>query len=235
MDKAVLLEKVRELRGLGNSPKQIARALGLSPAVVAPLIRAVAEQAREEAPLGELVGCWISRGWSVGLSVEGWSDLLPEVDDSIDTAAGLVGVLIARKHGWDKLVVCGYLVDAYCLGVKNAQGPDIQDELELRQFRELYFSAFPYGYQDATLELALHMVFGAADYAHGLGFDPHPDFAAVHAYLGEWAAGSSAITFGKNGKPFYVSGPYDDTRKIIKTLTRAVGKPPNFDYVLVAG
>ena len=27
------------------------------------------------------------------------------------------------------------------------------------------------------LELARHLVFGAVDYARGLGFEPHPDFA----------------------------------------------------------
>jgi len=50
------IERVRELRQLGRTPKEIARALGVSPAAVAPLIRAVAaaQPAREAA----LVGCY---------------------------------------------------------------------------------------------------------------------------------------------------------------------------------
>jgi hypothetical protein len=35
-----------------------------------------------------------------------------------------------------------------------------------------------------------------------------------------------------NGKPFYRSGPYDNPRKVIKTLERTVGPPPAFDYLV---
>ena len=52
--------RVAELRRDGRTPKEIARALGLKPAEVAPLIRAVgaAAPARE----AKLVGCWITDG-----------------------------------------------------------------------------------------------------------------------------------------------------------------------------
>jgi len=62
------IERVRELRQRGRTPKEIARALGLPPAV-APLIRmvAAAQPAREAA----LVGCWVSEGWAAGLIVTG--------------------------------------------------------------------------------------------------------------------------------------------------------------------
>ncbi len=45
------------------------------------------------------------------------------------------------------------------------------------------------------------------------------------------------VLFGKDGKPFYVSGPYDDERKIsfvINTLTRTCGEG-NFDYLVGFG
>ncbi|MGI5486370.1 helix-turn-helix domain-containing protein [Microtetraspora malaysiensis] len=231
MDSAALLEKVRDLRGQGHSPKQIARALGVSPAVITPLVRAVAEQARGEETLGEVVGCWMSTGWSVGLTVDparGWAD---QAAHDENTAGGMVSVLVARKQGWDKLLFCGYLVDTYCLGVKNTQGPEVGDEMKMRRFRERFFSAYEEGYQEAPVDLAQHLVFGAVEYARGLGLEPHEDFAATAEYLGPWT-GPSAITFGKDGKPLYISGPYDDARKIVRTLTRAVGEPPNFDYIL---
>jgi hypothetical protein len=45
-----LIERVRELRQRGRTPKEIARALGLPPAAVAPLVRAVAAtQSKKEA------------------------------------------------------------------------------------------------------------------------------------------------------------------------------------------
>src|SRR4051794_33296268 len=122
MDRAELLERVRELRGQGRSPKQIARTLGMTPAAVAPLVRAVAADAQAISSTPELVGCWANKGWSAGLSYQhdkGWADQ----DTRHNGTGGLVAVLIARKHGWDKLAVSGYLVDVYCLGVKNAIGP----------------------------------------------------------------------------------------------------------------
>lgn len=143
------------MRGQGHSPKQIARTLGLTPAAVTPLIRAVAAQvqAANAETLPGLVGCWINRGWSAGLSYpadRGWLDENPGDGGT----GGLAAVLLARTHGWDKLAVSGYLVDTYCLGVKNATGPDIQTEMELRQFRAHYFSSYAQGWQDAPHDLA---------------------------------------------------------------------------------
>ena len=50
-----LLDRVRELREAGRTPKEIARALKMPPSAVAPLIRAVAAaggRAREETLIG---------------------------------------------------------------------------------------------------------------------------------------------------------------------------------------
>ncbi len=74
-------------------------------------------------------------------------------------------------------------------------------------------------------------MYGAVDYARGLGFEPHPDFEAAAELLGPWSP-PSAITFGKDGKPFYIQGPRDNGQKIIKTLERTVG-PGNYDYLAV--
>jgi hypothetical protein len=232
MDSPSLLDRVRELRGEGQTPKQIARALGISPSAITPLIRAIAAEAAADRPLGEVLGCWVNRGWSTGLSIDpatGWTD--EEASDDLGTG-GLAAVLVARKHGWDKVSHCGYLVDAYCLGVKNAHGPEVDTEQELRRFREQYFGSYDAGYRQVPVELAQHLVFGARDYARGLGFEPHPDFAAAAPHLGDWS-GRAAITFGRDGKPLYISGPYDDARKVIKTLEKNVGEPPKFDYVLM--
>jgi hypothetical protein len=230
MDKTELLEQVRRLRGEGMSPKEIARSLGVSPSRVAPMIRTVAAELRAAAGDAELVGCWISSGWSCGLSGDesrGWSD----DPESNSGAGGLVLVLVARRHRWDKVSVCSFLTDVYCLGVKNVIGPNIQDELGLRQFRDASYSAHIDGAQKAPIGLAQHLVFGAVEYARGLGFEPPADFGPAADHLGAWQ-GPSAITFGNNGKPFYISGPNDNPRAVIKTLERAVGPSPNYEYLI---
>ncbi|MEX5637544.1 helix-turn-helix domain-containing protein [Parafrankia sp. FMc2] len=155
----------------------------------------------------------------------------PPADDE-ENAGGLVSVLVARRHRWERVSVCGFLADVYCLGVKNAFGPDIRTDVELSQLVPEYYAAYPAGWQDAPIGLAADIVFGAVEYARGLGFEPHADFVRAAAQLGAWD-GPPAITFGRDGKPFYQSGPYDNPRKVIETLEHPVGPPPAFDYLVV--
>lgn len=227
MEQTELFERVRELRGQGKSPKEIARALGVKPSVVAPVVRAVAAERPTED--GELFGCWVNTGWSAGLTVEpsrGWIDEAPEDQ----RAAGMVSVLVARRHGWDKFSVCGYLADVYCLGLKNTAGPDLMNDRELRRFREFFFGEYS-GWQEVPIELARQLVLGSVEFARGLGFELDEEFGKAVGHLGEWEV-PSAITFGKDGTPFYVSGPMDDPRKVLRMLERSLGAPPAFDYVL---
>ena len=55
-----------------------------------------------------------------------------------------------------------------------------------------------------------------------LGFEPHRDFGRARRLLGPWR-GPSPITFGRDGKPYYVNGPYDDPERVLATLERSVG------------
>jgi hypothetical protein len=228
-----LAERVAELRQKGRTPKEIARALGLKPADVTPIIRAIAARApRRELPVA---GCWVTEHWSAKLGVAGhadWPGLSSRESESDES--GLVGVLAARDTG-SKVVVCGFLVDAFCLGVKDTNGPKTMDQRKLPDFIRVFFSAWPnQATVPAPLELARHIVLGSVDYARGLGFEPHPDFAKGAALLGEWEMGSSDVTFGRDGKPFYMNGPRDDTYGNIAKLRRAVGDG-NFDYLIQAG
>jgi hypothetical protein len=44
-------------------------------------------------------------------------------------------------------------------------------------------------------------------------------------------AGASPIRFGRDGKPFYVSGPYDKPGAVVETLEATVGAG-NYDYMV---
>jgi len=226
MTQPEMIERVRELRQRGCTPKQIARTLGLSPAAVAPLIRAVAaaQPAREAA----LIGCWVSQGWAAGLTVAGHPEW-PGVDATAEFGeSGLVNVLVARDKG-SSVSVCGYLVDVWCLGVKDALGPKSVDRRKLPGFIDWYYRSYDQPPLAAPIDLARHLVFGAVKYAHELGFEAHPDFAGCVNHLGPWE-GSSDIAFGREGKPMYIQGPYDDAARIIRTLRRSVGDD-NFHYL----
>ena len=223
MTDAQLVESIRRLRAAGAGPKEIARALGVRPAVVGPVVRRLAAEERERTPVGEpaLAGCWVSPAWSRELIVEsreGWDD----VDLGDRGPAGIALALVARADRGDRVSVCGYLVDTFSLGVKNVIGPERMRERELPAFVRAYFVAFPAPAVRAPIELAQHLVLGAVAFASGLGFVPHPDFDAARGHLGELDQ-PCAITFGREGRPLYVEGPYDDRVAILRTLRESAG------------
>jgi hypothetical protein len=228
MDGQELLAQVRALRATGRSPKQIARALGVPPAAVAPLVKAIAAADQAGAAERKLLGCWVSPGWSEGLTVQGRPEW-PDVDAADAGAQGLVSVLVTRQERYGRVGVCGWLVDVWCLGVKDVVGPRVTDERRAAEFTRSYFSAYQAPPLQAPVELARHLVFGAVAYARSLGFEPAPGFPATAGHLGPWT-GPSAIGFGHNGKPFFVQGPHDNAAAILTTLERSVG-PDNFHFV----
>lgn len=79
-------------------------------------------------------------------------------------------------------------------------------DTRLRRFVRDYFASYHGDPLRVPIELAREVVFGSIEYARGLGFEPHPDFAAAEAHLGSWTTVGN-ITFGMNGKPMYFPGP----------------------------
>lgn len=168
--------------------------------------------------------CWVNAGWSRSVDLAGvpqWADLDPGASDA-EEVRGLIAVLVAADNPRSsKAQVAGFLLDVWCLGVKNALAPEPMTASQLAEHRHAYFAAFE-GHVQVPAEVARALVFGAADYARGLGFDPEADFDAAAGVLGG-PADPCPIGFGKDGEPFYVNGRYDDSEAIVRTLRRAVG------------
>jgi hypothetical protein len=228
-----LAVEVRRLRAEGRSPKGIARALGVRPAAVAPLVRAIASQRAAAKAEDELVGCWVSPDWREGLTVSGHPEWSGGETTAAPVASGLVAVLLAREGRNRKVSVCGYLLDVWCLGVKNAVGPERMNFGELTAFRRTYFSPWNSSGVEAPIELARELVLGAAEYARTLGFAPHADFEPAREHLGPWT-GPASIGFGRDGRPFYADGPYDDPAQVLRTLEGSVGSG-NFHFEVSVG
>lgn len=150
-----------------------------------------------------------------------------------DLANGIGTVIVARSLRADRLVVASFLVDTYCMGVKDAyilrESPD-QYRLRLLNVTE------EEPVNPATPEFACKLVQSAVEYARGLGLEPHADYArASEIFAGvDPAKCETPITFGRDGMPLYVAGPHEDARRrmeIMETLTRAVGGE-NFHYIV---
>ncbi|MGW5466077.1 hypothetical protein [Streptomyces sp. NPDC003996] len=224
-----LVEQVQQLDQQGQSAKAIARTLGVGVRDVVGVLNGAVQVS--VSGRGE-PRCWVNAGWSSSVDLEGapqWTGLDPGACDA-EEVRGLVAVLVAADSARSaKVQVAGFLLDVWCLGVKNALPPEPMTPSQLAAHRHAYFSAFE-GHVQVPAELVRALVFGAAAYARELGFDPEADFDAAAAVLGE-PAGPSPIRFGRDGKPFYVNGPYDDPEAIVRSLRNAVGDD-GFHYAL---
>lgn len=237
MDSDDLKSRVRALRAAGSTPKQIARALGIPRSKALSLVHSGPNPrpVRGADPEKPLIGSWISRQWSNGLTIENRpSDWIDDDDlPPLAMGAGLPSVAVVREHSDNEVSVCGFLVDTYCQGIKNAVPPRRMDRNDLTGYLTTFFSAYERGALPAPIELAQHLVLGAADYSETLGFDPHRDFYLAKPHLGAWQP-PSHIRFGLHGKPYFQQGPYDDPARIMRTLDRSAG-PGNYQFSAVIG
>jgi hypothetical protein len=87
-------------------------------------------------------------------------------------------------------------------------------------------------FREITLEQAQAVIFGAnclqqrfaRDYAAEFGLQPHRDFEKAKAHLGEPRGEYPAIEFGRDGKPFFMAGPYDNVPAIVARLRTTAGE-----------
>ena len=169
------------------------------------------ESILHEARTFPVLECWISEQWKGG--------------------SGLVQILLARQQPNRKICCGSYLIDQYCLGLKDTfaktnLSPDRYQELYERMDDRLKMTK-------CTIELAHQMIYASIDYAAQFGFQPQSDWAQSQYVLeprGELEE-SYQLTFGKNGKPFFISGPYDNVEQIIKQLDKTAG-PGNYDVLM---
>ncbi len=223
------IQEIIRLRSLNLSPKQIARSLNLRPAAVTEIIRhqaATLELDRaERGEVAPLYDCVVN---------ESVAEIFETDTPSFNANLGGFAQVFITRIDRQKLIVCSYLVDYWCLGVKNALGPKKIDRHEYELLIESTAERFDEDFSKITLEQAQSIVFGAIDYAAGLGFEPHPDFAQAQPYLGPRSEQLIPIEFGKDGKPYYINGPYDSADRIMATLNRSVGKG-NYHYLIGNG
>ena len=224
------IQEIAQLRENNVSPKLIARKLGLRPSEVSAQIRILAEQKtaerRGESNLDPVEACWINTNvYNCLLNSE--KELTDEERETLD--GGLAIVTVVRQPKYNQFILCTYLVDYWCLGVKDAMGPRKLKSLGLSRFLDKIYEGFDSEFTEISLNEAQSVIFSALDYATELGFSSHKDFEATREFLGEREE-FDAIPCGRQGKPCYVSGPYDTTDEILQKLTDKVGEG-NFDHV----
>lgn len=144
---------------------------------------------------------------------------------------GHARVLMSRKKSGGRVVFGLFLVDLYCLGVKDVMAEEDMPKSKYEQFMKpmMYFDEKPIR---CDQNLGHTVIYGGINYARHLGFEPHEDFElAKHLLIPEAeVAIDPSVKFGKDGRPFYIEGPQDDAEYVLATLKKAVGDG-NFDFL----
>lgn len=149
--------------------------------------------------------------------------------------SGIAQVMLSRALG-GQVAVGMFLVDSYCLGIKDAWAT-VLSQLD-------YESKFINDRQgppmrDIAPADARKLLEEAAEYAHSIGFSPASEFQRTMVLFGDIEASQSTATFqfGFEGKPHFIGGPNDTParcRQVIAILLSTCGEG-NFHYTIPLG
>jgi hypothetical protein len=146
--------------------------------------------------------------------------------------SGIGMVILTRKTGGDRFAIAGFMVDVYCLGVKDVLFRE-SNETEM----EMFLEATEEGALLAPVDppYARKLLRDAVAYAQSLGLAPHADYAAVEPLFADVApdACDAQFQFGCEGRPRYIPGPFESptqVRRRLESLDRRLGAG-GFDFV----
>ena len=147
----------------------------------------------------------------------------------------IIQILVARRSPTGQMAVGSFLVDLGCLGVKSAFAALFNSRQEYEQKLRSGVMARQ-AIVKAELNLTAKIIREAIAYADELGFKPDPDYRDAMLVLGDAdpEACHVPIPLGKDGKPFFVAGPYDDVPRIMAKLERKLG-PDGFHFMVPLG
>lgn len=144
---------------------------------------------------------------------------------------GLAVITVSRRQPDGDLVFGVFLVDIYCLGLKNTF---CNADFSISRYKtellpKIYAEQKPV---ECPIPLAHRIIYGGIAYAEQFGFEPNEDFNLSQYVLDEKDSIEPCqdVEFGKDGKPFFISGPDDDVEHIIRQLESTAGTG-NFDYL----
>jgi len=144
-------------------------------------------------------------------------------------------ILVARRSPSGQIAIGTFLVDLGCLGVKSAFGRLFDTRREYEELRNDMMSR-----QDmikADVNLVAKIAREGIAYAQDLGFKPDPDYRDAMLVLGDADPDACDVPIplgGKDGKPFFFAGPYDNVDRIMAKLTRKLG-PDGFHFIFPVG
>jgi len=157
---------------------------------------------------------------------------ITDTDTDTQNSWVLRTVTAVRAMSNNKFCIGVFLMDTCCLGLKNTTYEFALTQAQMEIFLENLFQ----GYQSFTKidnADAHNLICGAIDYAEELGFKPNKDWSITEHFLNPDLINDNIddVTFGFQGRPYFVQGPYENVAYIIQTLNRTVGEG-NYNYII---
>ena len=164
-------------------------------------------------------------------AAESWPIVNTLVPESL-WSSGIGQLLLTRRLPDGRLAVANFLVDVFCLGVKNAYW-NIISEWEFDKLKRKLEGLGPL--HPATPEQFAKLIYDAVEYAQALSLAPHPEYKHAKLLLAGIDASrcTDVFTFGKDGKPLFINGPHDSPEKI-KIILHKI-RSAGGDFMLVDG
>lgn len=147
-----------------------------------------------------------------------------------DAEDGVQQIIITRQKQNGSILAGFYLVDRFCLGLKDTFAREFEDVEELK---EIVFDDNEINELVNTLDpiYAMNLIYGSIEFAEDAGFQPHKNFKLTEYILDDVEnLEYLEIEFGKNGRYLYCAGIEDDTEKNLAILEKNLGFG-NFDFL----
>lgn len=138
-------------------------------------------------------------------------------------------VIVVRRHPNDKFTLATYLLDIFCLGLKDTFYRLRLDEFEYEEYLDKFTSM---DVTEITYNEAHNWIYGAIAFAEEAGIAPHKDFNVTQYMLEEDTEDIPLIeyNYGKDGKHFLVAMSQLELSRYFPILKKNLGD--DFDYVL---
>ena len=149
------------------------------------------------------------------------------IPDDLFTS-GLGELIVARRAPNGDIAFSAFVIDVFCLGVKDAMFL-VMPEYEYEQkIKTGMAKAANRTFEKLHQTSAKKLLDGLLNYSNELGFKPHPDYKNAYDIFDDIDASVSheKYTFGREGRPFYINGPYESEahiKRILNTLTKSCG------------
>jgi len=127
--------------------------------------------------------------------------------------------IVAIRQSRSGPMACLFLVDKYCLGIKDTY---LIKEFNLETFRK---EERQRDFTNISPAKALKLISKSIEYARGIGFEPHRDALTCSLIFSDVDATecTEEFEFGSDGKPLYTNGPQDSRERqfmIMNTLAK---------------